>query len=188
MTGRRASALVVSCLLWGCRGFPIDVRTPKPLEVNVRMQVDIVQRRVDADATDDAEAAAPTNEAGTSDEEMRRRARMSQIQSFKNSRIVGENRQGLLTIVRQPPGEFGNQVQQTVAAENADRTELMRVEAERRRLPRATIEAEQAAAWRERAFPGEWIEEQQPDKTWRFVQKQARNAPATLAPAAPTTH
>ena len=67
MTGRWASALVASCLLDGCSGLPIDVRTPKPLEVNVRMQVDIVQRRMDAEATDDAQAAAPTNEAGTSD-------------------------------------------------------------------------------------------------------------------------
>jgi hypothetical protein len=183
MMGRGAGALAVACLLGGCSGFPVNVRTPKPLEVDVRLQVNIYQRKVEG-ATD-TQAAAPTSDTGTSDEETRRRERMGQIQSLKNSRIVGENHRGLLTIIRLPAGEYGKQVEQAVAAENADRTVLMQVEAERRRVPLAAIETEQAAAWRERAFPGEWIEEQQPDKTWHFAQKQATNAPATLAPSAP---
>src|SRR4029453_13378623 len=99
--------------------------------------------------------------------------RMGQIQSFKNSRIVGENRNGLLSIMRLPQGEYGKQVQQAVAAENADRTTLMKAEETERRVPLAMVEAEQAAEWRQRAFGGEWIEEQQPDGTWRWVQKAA---------------
>ncbi len=182
----RLRALGLGVLLGGCSGVPINVRTPNPLEVNVRLQVDIYQRKVDAPTAQTAtqEAIAPTSESDTSDEETRRRERMGQIQTFKNSRIVGENHNGLLTIIRLPPGAFGQQVEQTVAAENTDRTVLMQREAEQRRVPLATVEAEQAASWRERAFPGEWIEEQQPDKTWRFVQKPTSDAPASLAPPA----
>ena len=175
--GSRRGALALVCLLAGC-GVPVNVRTPNPLQVDVTMRVDIVQRKVET--AGDAQTAAPTNDAGTSDEETRRRGRMGQIQTFKNSRLVAENRDGLLTIMRLPPGEYGKQVEQAVAAENADRTALMRVEAQKRRVPLATVQAEQAAEWRERAFPGEWIEEQQPDKTWRFVQKRAGTPSAAL--------
>ena len=42
---------------------------------------------------------------------------------------------------------------------------------DRRRARMAEIETEQANLWRERAFPGEWIETQV-DGTWRWEQKQ----------------
>jgi hypothetical protein len=180
--GHRPGPLALVCLCAGCGGFPVTVQTPKPIEVDVRMKVEIYQQKV-ATAPDE-QTPAPTAEAGTSDEEVRRRERMGQIQTFKNSRLVGENHNGLLSIIRLPPGEYGKQVEQTVAAENTDRTVLMKAEAEKRRVPLATVEAEQAAEWRERAFPGEWIEEQQPDKTWRFVQKRAAAPPAALEPPA----
>src|SRR5262249_36658366 len=129
---------------------------------------------------------APTADAGTSDEELRRRQRMGEIQTAKNSRLLGENRNGLLSVIRVPPGEYGRRVEALAAAENADRTGLMQAEAAARRVPLATIEAEQAAEGRARAFPGEWIEEQQGDKSWRWVQKQASGpAPATLQAPAP---
>jgi uncharacterized protein len=178
----RPGTLALVCLCAGCGGFPVTVQTPKPIEVDVRMKVEIYQQKVET--APDEQTPAPTSEAGTSDEEVRRRERMGQIQTFKNSRLVGENHNGLLSIIRLPPGEYGKQVEQTVAAENTDRTVLMKAEAEKRRVPLATVEAEQAAQWRERAFPGEWIEEQQPDKTWRFVQKRAEAPPAALEPPA----
>jgi hypothetical protein len=176
-------------LLAGCGGVPVSIRTPQPLEVDVTLRVDIFQNRTEEPGgatitpSPDAEAAAPTSERGTSDEETRRRERMSQIQGFKNSRIVGENRFGLLTIVRPPAGAYGQQVERTVAAENADRTALMRAEATARRVPLATVEQEQAAQWRERAFPGEWIEVQQANKTWQWEQKQGEQPPpVTIEP------
>jgi hypothetical protein len=174
--GRRVALAMLLCLLAGCRGIPVKVQTPEPLQVDVTIRVDIQQRKVEAGG--DEQAVAPTSEAGTSDEESRRRDRMGQIQSLKNSRLVGEARTGLLQIIRLPPGAYGQEVERTVAAENADRTQLMRAEAARRRVPLATVEAEQAAQWRERAFPGEWIEEPQPDRTWRWVQKRAAGAPS----------
>ncbi len=179
--GALASSL---CLLAACRGFPVRVATPEPLKVDVALRVDIFQHRVEA--TGDAEAAAPADDAGTSDEQTRRRDRMGQIQSFKNSRLIGEARTGLLQIIRLPPGEFGRTIEQQVAAENADRTALMRAEAAARRVPLATVEAEQAAQWRERAFPGEWIEERQADGTWRWVQRAgAADAPRVTTEPTP---
>lgn len=171
----RSFALAPLLGLLGCSGIPVSVGTPRPLEVDLTLRVDIFQHRVETAAG--AEAAAPAADADTSDEETRRRARMGQIQSFKNSRIVGENRTGLLSIIRLPPGAYGKEVEQTVAAENADRTALMRAEAAARRVPLATVEQEQAAQWRDRAFPGEWIEVQQTDKTWTWVQKQGEAPP-----------
>lgn len=164
--GRKFAVLAVSFGLAGCRGFPVNVATPKPLEVDVTLRVDIYQHQ----------GAQPTPTAGgnagdTTDEETRRRDRMAEVQSFKNSRLVGEDRIGLLRILKVTPGTYGAYVEQTVAAENADRTILMRAEAVARRVPLATVETERAAQWRERAFPGEWIEDRQPDGSWRWVQK-----------------
>lgn len=181
---RRGALAPLICLLAGCGGFPVLVKTPDPLQVDVAIRVDIHQRRVEADG--EVAATAPASDAGTADVEVRRRERMGQIQSLKNSRLVGESRTGLLKIIRLPPGAYAREVERAVAAENADRTELMRNEAARRRVPLATVEAEQAAQWRERAFPGEWIEEQQADQTWRWVQKRADGAPSLSAePPAP---
>jgi len=176
----------LALLLWicaGCSGFPVNVRTPQPLQVDVTMRVDIFQHKTEG--AQETQAAAPEADAGTSDDEVRRRARMGEVQTGKNSRLLGEDRYGLITILRLPPGEYGKRVEALVAAENADREALMKAEAVSRRVPLATVEAERAAEWRSRAFPGEWIEEQQGDKSWRWIQKAASGpAPATLqAPA-----
>lgn len=174
-------------LLWlvaGCGGVPINLRTSQPLQVDVTMQVNIYQQKTQA--VGDTETAAPTSDTATSDDELRRRQRMGEIQTAKNSRLVGENRDGLLSVIRLPPGEYGKRVEALAAAENADRRALMQAEAMSRRIPLATVQAEQAAEWRARAFPGEWVEEQQADKTWRWAQKQSSGpAPATLEAPAP---
>jgi hypothetical protein len=182
MVQQRGAVLAsLAALLAACGGVPVNVRTPDPLTVDVTLRVDIYKRTTEA-ATD-AAAAAPTADTGTSDEETRRRARMAQIQSMKNSRLVGEDRTGRLSILHLPAGAYGQTVEQTVAAENVDRTALMRAEAAQRRVPLAVVEREQAAEWRRRAFAGEWIEEQQPDGTWRWLQKAPeQQAPATLEP------
>lgn len=141
----------------------VRVATPEPLKVDVDMRVDIYQH-----ATGDAPAAGPDAEA-----QDRRRARMAEIQNLKNTRVVGENRHGLLSLVQAPPGEYGDYVRRTVEAENADRLALAKQLAAERRVPLAQIESEQGALWRERAFPGEWVEIQGSDGTWRWEQKQS---------------
>jgi len=184
MTIRLVACALLPLVVAGCGGVPINLRTSQPLKVDITMQVNIFQQKTEGPAAG-TDAPAPTADNGTSDDELRRRQRMGEIQTAKNSRLLGENRYGLLSVIRVPPGEYGRRVEALAAAENADRTELMRADAASRRVPLATVEAEQAAQWRARAFPGEWIEEQQADKTWRWTQKLASGAPpaALEAPA-----
>jgi hypothetical protein len=177
--GRALAGLAV--LLGACSGLPVHISTPKPIEVNVSMRVDIFQR---AAQSGDATGDQPAEPEGTSKSaiESRRRDRMAEIQRCKNSRIVGENHYGLLSIREPPPGPYGERVKQVVEAENADRSALMKSIAAEHRVALSRVEADQAELWRERAFPGEWIELQQPDGTWQWVPKRAEQAPD----AAPT--
>lgn len=183
---RRALGLALVIVLAGCRGIPINVATPTPLTVDINMRIDIVQREAQrsqdagaASGVPDGAAAAPAADAPTEAVEEHRRDHMAQIQTLKNSRLVGEDRTGRLHVIRLPSGPYGKQVEEVVAAENADRAALMQAEARTRRVPLATVEAEQAAQWRERAFPGEWIEVQ--DGTgWRWIQKPAGGAAPRL--------
>lgn len=168
------AALLVA--LFAACGPTVNLSTPKPIEVDVTLRVDIYQHAGEATVATDASPGAV---------EERRRARMAEIQSLKNSRLVGENHLGLLNIIELPPGEYGRYVTRAVEAENADRTALMRQLAETRRQPLARIEEEQAGLWRERAFTGEWIEERGADGVWRWVQKRADGAEAPATAPAP---
>jgi hypothetical protein len=166
MTRLLAVVVALPPLLAACGGPTVNLSTARPLEVDVTLRVDIYQH---------GGPAEPAADAATGTPEERRRARMAQIQTLKNARLVGENRRGLLSVVEPPTGEYGDYVRRTVEAENADRTALMRTLAAERRQPLATIEAEEAKLWRERAFPGEWIEAEQPDGEWRWSQKATRD-------------
>lgn len=159
MTRLAAAALLP--LLAACNP-TVRVATSEPIEVDVKMRVDIYQHTVP-----EGGLAGPEAEV-----EVRRRARMAEIQTLKNARLIGESCRGLLAIIETPPGEYGAYVHRVVEAENADRLALMKQLAAERRGPLPQIEAEQARLWRERAFPGEWIEVPGPDGTCRWEQKQ----------------
>lgn len=179
--GRALAGLAV--LLGGCGGFPVHVSTPSPLKVDISMRVDIFQHARQT-GDDTAENPAEPEDTAKATVESRRRDRMPEIQRFKNSRIVGETHYGLLAIREPPPGPYGERVRQVVAEENDDRTALMKALAAEHRVAVSRIEADQAALWRQRAFPGEWIEQQEPDGTWQWVQKRA-GEPAAVEPAPP---
>ena len=183
---RAVSTLALVALLGGCGAFPVHVSTPEPLKVDITMRVDIFQHaKQTADDTGEKPAEPQANAEGTI--ERRRRDRMAEIQRYKNSRLVGENHYGLLTIREAPAGPYGQRVEETVEAENADRKALMKDLATEHHVARSRIETDQAALWRERAFPGEWIEQQQPDGTWTWVQKRANDTGAggSTPPPAP---
>jgi len=141
------------CLaLTACKTLPeVPITTPKPLEVNLNMRLDIYQYR--GDEPPDKEAAKSASEATT-----RMRNRMEEIQTLKNNQLVGEDHRGLLIIREVPAGDWGPQMKKAVAAENEDRMMLMRQKAKDSNRPLYEIEAEQWRLRTQQAGTGEWIE------------------------------
>lgn len=144
------------CLL-GCAGGPsVRLVTPEPIQVDLNMRVDVYQHS--DGASKPAQATGQTPQPAASTPESRRRNRLADIQEFKNSRIVGEGKDGLLAVIERPPGEFGDYVVKMVTEENVDRMEVMQAVAESTQRSVTEVQAEQGAEWRRRAFVGEWIE------------------------------
>jgi hypothetical protein len=149
---RPAAALGLLVLLCACKTLPeMPITTPKPLEVNLNMRLDIYQYRGDEPL--DKEAAKSASEATT-----RMRNRMEEIQTLKNNQLVGEDHRGLLIIREVPAGDWGPQMKKAVAAENEDRMLLMRQKAKESNRPLHEIEAEQWRLRTQQAATGEWIE------------------------------
>jgi len=143
--------------LVACAGGPsVRLVTAEPIQVDINMRVDVYQHADGASAP--AQSASRTPDTATSTPESRRRNRLADIQEFKNSRIVGEGKDGLLAVIERPPGEFGDYVVKSVTDENVDRMEVMQAVAESAQRSVTEVQEEQAAEWRRRAFVGEWIE------------------------------
>jgi hypothetical protein len=100
----------------------VPITTPKPLEVNLNMRLDVYQYRGDEPA--DKESGRALDEANT-----RMRNRMAEIFNFKSHELVGENHRGLLEIRQVPAGKWGDDVKRQVSAENEDRMLFMRQKA-----------------------------------------------------------
>ena len=160
--------LVMAAALFsgGCQGPTVRLATPEPLVVDINMRVDLYERGPGSPA------AKPAPRADLPAADARRRSRVGDIQTFKNSRLVGEGRDGLLSVLSRPEGSYGAYVEKTVAEENADRLVVMRQLAAERELPLADVQAQQGELWRNRSFSGEWIEVPQDNNTWRWVQKR----------------
>ena len=149
----------------GCQGPTVSLSTPAPIVVDINMRVDIYERG------GSSAAAKPKPSGDVPAADARRRVRMGDIQTFKNSRLVGENRQGLLVVRDQPGGSYGQYVAKVVAEENADRMVLMRQLAAERSMSLDDVQKQQGELWRNRSFSGEWIEMPQDNNTWRWAQK-----------------
>lgn len=149
----------------GCQGPTVSLSTPSPIVVDINMRVDIYDRG------GSPAGAKPKPSGDVPAADARRRARMGDIQTFKNSRLVGENRQGLLVVRDQPGGSYGQYVAKVVAEENADRMVLMRQLAAERNMSLDDVQKQQGELWRNRSFSGEWIEMPQDNNTWRWAQK-----------------
>ena len=159
----RLASLLLLAALSGCKPFAVRLGTEKPIKVDIKMKLDVYQHEPKEGLRKPETRAAEEPEAA-------RRTRMGEIQALKNSRLVGENRHGLLEIRSQPAGEYGDYVKRTVEAENADRKKLMEKLAKERAVAMSEIERSQAALFRQSAFAGEWYEEA--DAAAGFVWKQ----------------
>jgi hypothetical protein len=146
------TALAAILCMSSCKTLPeVPLTTPKPLEVNLNMRLDIYQYRGDEPL--DKEAAKGASEATT-----RMRNRMAEIQALKNNQLVGEDHRGLLQIREVPAGDWGPQMKKAVAAENEDRMLLMRQKAKESNRPLHELESEQWRLRAQQANTGEWIE------------------------------
>lgn len=179
--------LSAALALTSCKTLPqIPITTPKPLEVNLNMRLDVYQYR--GDEPQDKQALKNASEATD-----RMRNRMEEIQTLKNNQLIAEDHRGLLQIREVPSGDWGVQVKKAVASENEDRMLLMRQKAKDANRPLHEIEDEQWHLRSEQADSGEWIEI--PGTTpgsfqWKRVESDTTPPPGQstiTTPAIPTT-
>lgn len=160
-TATTASAL----LLASCAAPTVNLATPQPIKVDIAVRLDVYQHAKEA-------AKKSTTTPASADPVEARRNRMAEIQTFKNSRLVGEGRDALLSIRVDTPGDYGDFVRRTVDAENADRMALMKSEAEKQKTALPQLQSKQAALAAKLAFKGEWIEVLRNDGSSEWVQKE----------------
>ncbi len=166
--------------LASCKTLPeVPITTPEPLEVNLNMRLDVYQYRGDEPL--DREAAKNASEAT-----QRMRNRMQEIQALKNNQLVGEDHRGLLLIREVPEGDWGVQMKKAVAAENADRTLIMRQKARESNRTLHEVESEQWRLRTQQANTGEWIEVPG-SNPGSFQWKRAGTADASTTPPPATS-
>ena len=160
------ASIVASILLAACAGPTVNLATPEPIKVDIAMRLDVYQHAKET-AKKSNSPATPLLEPADA-----RKNRMADIQTFKNSRLVGEGRDALLTIRVDTPGEYGDFIRKTVDAENTDRMALMKSDAERQKMSLPQIQSKQASLAAKLAFKGEWIELVKDDGTAEWIQKE----------------
>ncbi len=150
------AGLMTGCalVLTGCSLPQIDLGTPEPIQVDINMRLDVYQYE---EGTKRSPTATPTP-VPSGDLATRREDRAADVQVFKNSRLVGEGADGLLVILEETQGDYGEFVRDTVRAENADRMTMMKGLAEKERKSLADVQKQQAELWRNRSFSGEYIQ------------------------------
>lgn len=151
-------------VLASCAAPTVNLSTPDPVKVEIDMRIDVYQHS--GEQTEKTATAKPATDPATA-----RRNRMSEVQALKNSRVVGEGSDGLLSLRIDPPGDYGDWARATVGSENADRMVLMKAEAAKLKVPLTDIQKKQAAAAQKMAFKDEWIEVEKDNGLWEWVQK-----------------
>jgi uncharacterized protein len=137
----------------------IKVSTPEAVKLDVKMTVDVYSKsdpRARKDEDEQMQAA------------ITRRNQQSEIQTLKNDRVAGENREGYLAL-HQPPADpkYLEYARKLISSENNSRAVIYLAAAQREGKPMEMLQHDYAQLWRDRSFPGEWI--QKDDGTW--VQK-----------------
>lgn len=144
----------------------INLATPKPIEVNLNMRLDVYQFSGDAPA--DTEKAKTLAEATE-----RMRNRSSELQELKNNRIVGEDHRGLLHLREVPGGKWGDRVKQVITEENDDRLLIMRDQAQKSERTLIEVQQEQWKLRAAKAYKGEWVEiAGEKEGTYKWVQAE----------------
>jgi Protein of unknown function (DUF1318) len=169
---------IVGCasVLTQCTLPDVNLATPKPLEVNLNMRLDVYQ--YSGDKPEDKAQAKTLAEAVE-----RMRDRQAEVQTMKDNRLVGEDHRALLQLRQVPAGKWGDRVKQAVEEENADRTTVMRNEALTKDQALHEVEKDQWQRRIDKAFKGEWIEVAgDKDGTYQWI---AAAGPTAKKPSAP---
>jgi hypothetical protein len=156
----------IALFLTACAGPTVNLATPQPIKVDIAMRLDVYQHAKEASKKSTSSVATSIDPAEA------RRNRMADIQTFKNSRLVGEGRDALLAIRVETPGDYGDFIRKTVDAENADRMALMKSDAEKQKASLPQIQTKQASLAAKLAFKGEWIEVVKDDGSAEWIQKE----------------
>ena len=159
------ASTATALFLTACAGPTVNLATPQPIKVDIAMRLDVYQH------TKEVSKKSTSVATGTEPAEARRN-RMADIQTFKNSRLVGEGRDALLAIRVETPGDYGDFIRKTVDAENADRMALMKSDAEKQKTSLPQIQTKQASLAAKLAFKGEWIEVVKDDGSSEWIQKE----------------
>lgn len=154
----RIGFLGYALALIGCSP-TVNLATPQPVKVDVTARLDVYQKTSPTKASE---------EQSNLQIAANRRLRSGEIQNLKNARIIGEDRDGYLDI-RNPPADpqYLQYTKGIVDAENADRSYLYLTNAQNKSEPLELVQSTYAQLWRDRAFPGEWVQKE--NGTW--VQK-----------------
>jgi uncharacterized protein YdbL (DUF1318 family) len=144
--------LAPALLLAGCAQLPtVPVKVApvqvEPMKLDVNVTMEIINKTPPAPKTD------PVADG--------RRARMAELQKLKDNRLVGEASDARLSVRDLPPTwtSHDSYVRALVAAENRDRDLHYAAEAARTGKSEPDIRNESARQFRDRAFPGEWIQD-----------------------------
>lgn len=134
----------------------VNLATPEPIKIDVAVKLDVYQKTPPTKAKE---------EQSSLEIAANRRLRSGEIQQLKSAHIVGEDRDGYLAM-RNPPTdpkylEYANGV---IKAENTDRSYLYLAKAQSQNEPMELVGSDYAKLWRDRAFPGEWVQKE--DGTW----------------------
>jgi uncharacterized protein YdbL (DUF1318 family) len=157
----QSSALRLTLLILGigCLGGcapTVNLATPEPIKVDVSVRLDVYQKTAPTKAKEEQSSLVIA---------ANRRLRSGEIQQLKGAHIIGEDRDGYLEI-RNPPADpkYLAYAQSVVQAENTDRSYLYLANAQAKNEPMELVGADYAKLWRDRAFPGEWVQKE--DGTW----------------------
>jgi len=150
-----------TCLLFFSSCTPtIRLDTPEPVKIDVNMKVEVTTKN------EGGTIVGPGSEANQdASPRLRQRKRITEVQSLKNDRVVGESQNGLLEVKKLPADPaYQEYAKKLVAEENADRGQIYQIEADAQNKPLSYIVSEYSRRLRDSAFPGEWVEQE--NGTW----------------------
>lgn len=144
-----------SLLLSACTP-TVNIATPDPVKIDVNMNVDVYTK---------SDPKKQKDESNQMQAAIDRRTHMAEIQTLKNDRVIGENREGYIEVHTVPTdAAYADYAKKLVSSENNDRAVIYLANAQSQGKPMELVQGEYAQLWRGRAFPGEWI--QKDDGSW----------------------